>query len=56
VKRLRELSEEKSVLTAAERAELSILVDFWQKRTNEMLEAQLALEYLSEAFPGVASR
>lgn len=56
VKRLRELSEEKSGLTAAERAELAVLVDFWQKRTNEMLEAQLALEYLSKAFPEVATR
>lgn len=56
VKRLRELAEDKDSLTKAERAELSILVDFWQKRTNEKLDAQLALQYLCEVFPEVARR
>ena len=54
-KRLRELSENKEHLTEAERAELSRLVAFWQRRTLEKLEAQVALKYLSEVGPELAS-
>ena len=51
--RLLQLSENKEFLTHAERGELAALVDFWQKRTLEKLEAQVALKLLGEVIPEV---
>jgi hypothetical protein len=54
-KRLLELSENKEFLTKAEKEELAALVDFWQKRTIEKLEAQVALKLLTQVFPDFIS-
>jgi hypothetical protein len=51
--RLLELSENKEFLTRPERDELAALVDFWQKRTLEKLEAQVALKLLGDVLPEV---
>lgn len=50
-KRLLELSENKEFLKKAEREELMALVEFWQKRTIEKLEAQVALKLLRQVLP-----
>jgi hypothetical protein len=49
--RLTALSENKEFLTKLERRELKGLVDFWQRRTLEVLEARLALKRLADVFP-----
>ncbi|HXG09486.1 MAG TPA: hypothetical protein VNK04_06825 [Gemmataceae bacterium] len=54
-KRLLELSENKEFLKKAEREELMALIDFWQKRTIEKLEAQVALKLLGQVFPDLVS-
>jgi hypothetical protein len=51
--RLLQLSENKELMTRSERKELAALVDFWQKRTLEKLEAQVALKLLGEVLPEV---
>jgi hypothetical protein len=50
-RRLLDLSEKKEFLDEKEHDELMALVDFWQKRTNERLEAQVALKRLGELLP-----
>jgi hypothetical protein len=50
-RRLLDLSEKKEFLDEEEHDELMALVDFWQKRTNERLEAQVALKRLGELLP-----
>jgi hypothetical protein len=54
-KRLLELSENKESLNKAEREELTALVEFWQRRTIEKLEAQVALKLLGEVVPELVS-
>ena len=52
--RLLWLSENKESLTAAEREELFALVEFADERTVEKLQAQAALQRMSQAFPWLA--
>jgi hypothetical protein len=54
-RRLTELSENKEFLTRKEQIELRGLVTFWQKRTREKLEAQLALKLLGEVAPNLVA-
>ncbi len=54
-RRMRELGERKEFLNEAEHEELLALVDFAQKRTVEKLEAQVALDRLRTALPGMLS-
>ena len=54
-RRMRELGERKEFLTSAEHEELLALVDFAHKRTIEKLEAQVALDRLRTALPGMLS-
>jgi hypothetical protein len=49
--RLRDLGERKDQLDPAERAELLALVTFTQQRTQEKLEAELALRQLDAVAP-----
>ncbi len=53
--RMRDLSERKEFLGAAEHEELMALVDFSQRRTIEKLEAELALQRLGKVLPEVVS-
>lgn len=54
-RRMHELGERKEFLNPAEHEELLALVDFAHKRTFEKLEAQVALDRLRTALPGVLS-
>lgn len=54
-KRLLELSENKEFLKKAEKEELQALVEFWQKRTIDKLEAMVALRLLGQVFPELVS-
>ena len=54
-RRLRELGERKEFLTPVEHEELLALVDFAHQRTIEKLEAQMALDRLRTALPGMLS-
>jgi hypothetical protein len=49
--RLRDLGERKEFLSPAEYAELQALVSFTQQRTQEKLEAELALRQLDAVAP-----
>ncbi len=49
-----ELCERKEFLDSNQHAELMHLVAFTQQRTLEKLEAQLALNRLESAYPGLA--
>jgi hypothetical protein len=49
--RLRDLGERKEFLSPAEYAELQALVSFTQRRTQEKLEAELALRQLGQVAP-----
>jgi hypothetical protein len=49
--RLRDLGERKEFLTPAEHAELLALVEFTERRTQEKLEAELALRQLDAVAP-----
>jgi hypothetical protein len=53
--RLRELGEQKEFLDEAGHKELLALVAFSQERTQEKLEAQVALRRLQEVFPEAVS-
>lgn len=50
-RRMLELGEQKEQLTTEEHAELLALVELTQARTNEKLDAELALTRLRTAFP-----
>ena len=52
--RLRDLGERKEFLSPAEHAELMALVTFAHGRTQEKLEAELALQRLHAACPDLA--
>jgi hypothetical protein len=54
-RRMRELGARKEFLSAVEHEELLALVDFAHQRTIEKLEAQVALDCLRAALPGVLS-
>ena len=54
--RLRDLGERKEQLGPAERAELLALVTFTQQRTQEKLEAELALRQLDAVAPDPGGR
>ena len=51
---LRDLGERKEFLSPAEHAELMALVNFSHRRTQEKLEAELALQQLHAACPELA--
>jgi hypothetical protein len=51
--RMHALGERKEFLSPAEHEELLALVDFAHQRTMEKLEAQVALDRLRTALPGV---
>lgn len=53
--RMSQLMRNKDRLNAGQRLELQGLVDFWMKRTIDMLEARVALKSLAEAFPDVVA-
>jgi hypothetical protein len=52
---IRELGARKEFLSVVEHEELLVLVDFVHQRTIEKLEAQVALDRLHAALPGVLS-
>jgi len=52
--RLHDLGERKAFLSPAEHAELMALVTFTHRRTQEKLEAELALQRLHAACPELA--
>lgn len=55
-RRILELGERKSALTANERDELQAWVKFTHQRTIEKFEAQLALRRLATDFPEIADQ
>ena len=55
-RRILDLGERKENLTPDERAELLAWVAFTQQRSEERLEAELALRKLADVFPDLAAR